>query len=425
MKPDIKQQLVPKLRFPEFREAIGWQQSELGNESSILKGKGISKSDIHPNGIQPCIRYGELYTHYNEVIDSIISRTNISADELLLSRANDVITPASGETKIDIATASCVLLDGIALGSDLNVIRSAFNGSFLSYYLNSPKRYEIAKVAQGDAVVHLYPNQLEKIEIAFPSPTEQQKIADCLSTLDERIGAESRKLDALKTHKKGLMQQLFPREGETLSPLRFPEFQNAPEWNKMKLGDISNLVRGPFGGSLKKEIFVKSGYAVYEQFHAIYEDFSFFRYYIQETKYMELKRFSVKPNDIIMSCSGTMGKFAIIPPDAKNGVINQALLKVTVKKDILPKFMKELLELSYNQEQLLSQSAGGAIKNVVSVAQIKELVLFVPSLNEQRKITEFISNFDGLITAQTDKLETLKTHKKALMQQLFPEGGVL
>lgn len=200
----------PRLRFPEFRKEPEWKQNKLKNISSILKGKGISKADITPDGLQPCIRYGELYTSYGEVIKTVISKTNIPASELFLSKANDVIIPSSGETKIDIAKASCVLLDNIALGGDLNVIRSKINGVFLSYFLNGPRKLEIARVAQGDAVVHLYPYQLEGLDVDIPSPDEQARIADCLSTLDELIAAQSAKLAALQMHKQGLMQQLFP-----------------------------------------------------------------------------------------------------------------------------------------------------------------------------------------------------------------------
>src|SRR5690606_18543905 len=113
--------------------------------------------------------------------------------------------------------------------------------------------------------------------------------------------------------------------------LRFPEFINEGEWEDKPLNDVCKFVRGPFGGALKKEIFVKEGYAVYEQSHAIYSDFSSFRYRIDEEKYSELKRFSVRSGDLIMSCSGTMGKFATIPKNYEDGIINQALLKLTVK----------------------------------------------------------------------------------------------
>ena len=204
----------PRLRFPEFRDTSPWRPSMLGKEASILKGKGISKSDIDPDGTQPCIRYGELYTVYGAIIGSVMSRTKLPAEKLLLSKANDVIIPSSGETKIDIATASCVLIDNVALGGDLIVIRTRLNGPFLSYYLNGPKRSDIARIAQGDTVVHLYPNQLEKLEIALPSRAEQQKIAECLSTLDDQIAAQSEKLEILRTHKRGLMQQLFPNPSE-------------------------------------------------------------------------------------------------------------------------------------------------------------------------------------------------------------------
>ncbi|EIJ75121.1 MAG: restriction modification system DNA specificity protein [Leptospirillum sp. Group II 'C75'] len=152
-----------------------WEEKKIGQIADLYKGKGISKSDIVVGGVQPCIRYGELYTLYGEVINNVISKTNISASDLFLSNGNDVIIPASGETKIDIATASCVIHDNIALGGDLNVIRSNQNGIFLSYYLNGTLRNKIAKVAQGDTVVHLYPSQLQLIDLAIPSEQNNKK----------------------------------------------------------------------------------------------------------------------------------------------------------------------------------------------------------------------------------------------------------
>jgi type I restriction enzyme S subunit len=204
---------TPRLRFPEFRGEGEWEVKKVSEVSEIYKGRGISKSDIVADGNQLCIRYGELYTLYGEVIKKVVSRTNTPTSTLFLSKKNDVIIPSSGETKIDIATASCVTLDNIALGGDLNVIRTRLNGIFLSYYLNGPLKYEIAKKAQGDTVVHLYPIHLEQLYIAFPDTPEQQKIAACLTSLDELIKAQTQKIEALKTHKQGLMQQLFPVVG--------------------------------------------------------------------------------------------------------------------------------------------------------------------------------------------------------------------
>lgn len=209
-----KEQTVPKHRFPEFEKDGEWIEKKLGNVATFLKGKGISKADIVENGDLPCIRYGELYTHYNETISTIKSYTNSSTDNLILSEANDVIIPASGETQIDIATASCVLENGIALGSDLNIIRSKINGVFLSYYLNNAKKREIAQMAQGIAVIHLYPNQLKTLLIQIPKPKEQQRIASCLSALDDLITAQAERIKKLKQHKKGLMQGLFPKTND-------------------------------------------------------------------------------------------------------------------------------------------------------------------------------------------------------------------
>lgn len=201
----------PKHRFPEFTDHGEWTTKTLDKIAEFSKGKGISKADITENGVLPCIRYGELYTHYKETIYEVISYTDVPQDELILSQANDVIIPSSGETHEDIATSSCVMLDGIALGGDLNIIRSKINGVFLSYYLNNVKKREIAQMAQGISVVHLYSNQLRNLEITFPSIDEQEKIAALFSGLDEVINEQNKKIDQLRLHKKGLMQSLFPK----------------------------------------------------------------------------------------------------------------------------------------------------------------------------------------------------------------------
>ena len=201
---------VPRLRFPEFQCAAEWKRDQVGNVASITKGKGVSKADIAKGGATPCIRYAELYTHYREVIHEVVSRTNVPQEDLMLSQAEDVIVPASGETRVDIARAACVLSERVALGSDLNILRSDVYGPFFSYLLNSPLRHTIARMAQGDTVAHLYPTQLSQVWLAYPLRVEQQKIADCLGSLDDLIVTEGRKLEALRQHKQGLIQQLFP-----------------------------------------------------------------------------------------------------------------------------------------------------------------------------------------------------------------------
>ncbi|PWA05604.1 restriction endonuclease subunit S [Flavobacterium psychrotolerans] len=186
-----------------------WTTKKLGEIATFSKGKGISKSDITENGEFECIRYGELYTYYGEVIDEIKSRTNSKYENLVFSEANDVIIPASGETQIDIAKASCVIKSGVALGSDLNIIKTENNGIFLSYYLNNKKKKDIANLAQGISVVHLYSSQLALLDIDLPCIEEQTKIANFLMVIDEKINHCQSQIANTGVWKKGLLQQMF------------------------------------------------------------------------------------------------------------------------------------------------------------------------------------------------------------------------
>lgn len=203
---------VPELRFTEFRNDGEWEIKKLRDIATLSKGKGISKTDVTANGTTPCIRYGELYTTYKETITDVSSYTDLPVTDLFLSKANDVIIPSSGETKEDIATASCIIKDGIAIGGDINVIRTSNNGIFLSYYLTYVKKNDIARIAQGVSIIHLYNEQLRDLVVELPnSIKEQQRIADCLQSVDNVIKSYEDKITALELHKKGLMQQLFPK----------------------------------------------------------------------------------------------------------------------------------------------------------------------------------------------------------------------
>ena len=190
----------------EFGE---WEETVLEKIGAFLKGKGISKADIVEDGFTPCIRYGELYTHYGEVISKVISATNLEIENLILSKANDVLIPASGETQIDIATASCVLHDDVALSGDLNIFRTKENGVFLSYLIRSHLKMQIAQLAQGNSVVHLYSSQLKGVRLNLPCLEEQTKIANFLSAIDQKIEVVAQQIEQAKTWKKGLLQQMF------------------------------------------------------------------------------------------------------------------------------------------------------------------------------------------------------------------------
>lgn len=202
---------VPNLRFPEFEGE--WQEKRLSDIADLSKGIGISKDQLSADG-EPCILYGELYTKYkSETINEVISKTNIDNTKLVKSKANDVIIPCSGETAEEIATARCVLKDDILLGGDLNIIRlHGYDGSFMSYQLNGKRKYDIAKVAQGVSVVHLYGEHLKNIKTINPSLNEQKKIANLLSLLDERISTQNKIIEKLQSLIKGLSISLTTKE---------------------------------------------------------------------------------------------------------------------------------------------------------------------------------------------------------------------
>jgi type I restriction enzyme, S subunit len=252
---------IPLLRFPEFQNAGEWENKTLGELATFSKGKGIAKADIVEKGLVECIRYGELYTHYGETIDIVISTTNINKDDLVLSHANDVIIPSSGETKLDIAKASCVLRSGVALGGDLNIIKTTLNGVFLSYYLNSVKKQEIAHLAQGISVVHLYASQLKLLALNIPSLPEQTKIADFLTAVDTKISQLTKKKQLLIQYKKGVMQQIFSQE------LRFTDDdgQDFPEWEEKEFDELFSTIATKQYQVLSSEILDNGIYKVIDQ----------------------------------------------------------------------------------------------------------------------------------------------------------------
>ena len=198
---------VPNLRFPEFQGE--WKEERLADIADLYKGTGISKDQLSDDG-EPCILYGELYTKYkSETIREVISKTNIDNTKLVRSKANDVIIPCSGETAEDIATARCVLNGNILLGGDLNIIRlHGYDGAFMSYQLNGKRKYDIAKVAQGVSVVHLYGEHLKGVKTINPCLEEQKKIASLLALLDERIANQNKIIDKLQSLIKGIAQKI-------------------------------------------------------------------------------------------------------------------------------------------------------------------------------------------------------------------------
>ena len=239
---------VPNRRFKEFEGE--WEEKRVSEIADLFKGNGISKEQLTDTG-EPCILYGELYTKYkSEIISDIFSKTDIDTRKLVKSKANDVIIPCSGETAVDIATARCVPYDNILLGGDLNIIRLYdCDGSFMSYQLNGKRKYDIAKVAQGVSVVHLYGDHLKGVKTYNPCLEEQKKIVRLLSLLDERIATQNKIIDKLQSLIKGMEDNLLDNPLWEKTYLRsFMQFfpTNSLSWEQLsyKEGAIRNLHYG-------------------------------------------------------------------------------------------------------------------------------------------------------------------------------------
>ena len=405
--------LVPKLRFPEFQRAGDWKRDQIGNVASITKGKRVSKADITKGGATPCIRYAELYTHYREVIHEVVSRTNVPHEGLMLSQPEDVIVPASGETKVDIARAACVLPERVALGSDLNILRSDLYGPFFSYLLNSPLRHTIARLAQGDSVAHLYPKQLSQVWLAYPLRLEQQKIADCLGSLDDLIAAEGRKLEALRQHKQGLMQQLLPQPGETVPRLRFPEFSEEGAWEETAIGNMGEVITGSTPSTSRRDFYGGDFMFVSPA------DISDLRF-VEETKttlteagFAECR--PIKKNSVLFVCIGsTIGKVAQCSrPCATNQQINSLVAS--------PAFVADFAYYLLDRESVrIARLAGKQAVPIINKSLFATVKVTAPTFAEQQRIADCLSSLDARIAAQVQKLNALKTHKQGLLQQLFP-----
>ena len=282
--------------------------------------------------------------------------------------------------------------------------RDIVNDYWLIYFLNYSN---LQSYITGVTVPKL--NQEKMCSITLPAPplSEQQRIVDYLDSAFAKIDAMKANAEKSLNEAKALFQaslkeMLEPKEG----------------WEEMKFGKICEFVRGPFGGSLKKECFRDSGYAVYEQQNAIYNKFTF-RYFIDDEKYKSLIRFKVNPGDLIMSCSGTIGKVAIIPEDCEEGVINQALLKLTPKNKIDAHFLKYLMESNYFGEIINANIEGVAIKNIASVAVLKEIILSIPTVSVQQSIVETLDSLKSKVDRLQANFEKISQECDALKQSIL------
>ncbi|WP_445737986.1 restriction endonuclease subunit S [Mariniflexile sp.] len=402
--------LVPNLRFPEFRGE--WEAKKLGEIAKFSKGKGISKSDIDEEGEIECIRYGELYTYYREVITEIKSKTNIERQNLIFSKANDVIIPASGETQLDIATASCVLKSEVALGGDLNIIRTPNNGLFLSYYLNSKKKIEIANLAQGVSVVHLYSSQLASLEVNFPSLEEQNKVASFLTLIDERIQTQNEIIENLESLKKRIGQKLFSKK------IRFKDNDGNDffEWQQKSIDSVFKSFKGkgiPKGDIIENG---KKECILYGELYTTYNEV--IKNIVSKTNSDD--GLPSKKGDLLIPSSTTTTGIDLANVTAlnfDNVLLGGDIIVLRSEKTINNVFYAYYLT-NYKKHQIASRAQGITIVHLY-FNSIKDLDIDLPSYKEQTKIANFLQSLAEKIETEKQLLLQYQNQKKYLLQNLF------
>lgn len=424
LKPDGKPVLTPKLRFPEFRNGPPWTGKTMGEVYSFKSNNSLSRDQLnYEHGSVKNIHYGDIHTKFSTLFD--INKETVPFIKLTESVdgfrpendcvEGDIIFADASEDMEDIGKSiEVVHLNGERVVAGQHTILARPNKDHLvigfgAYLFKSRRvRTQIEKESQGAKVLGISATRLTKIKLPIPiTKPEQQKIAECLSSVDELIAAQARKLDALKTHKKGLMQELFPREGETQPRLRFPEFQNAGEWKKTALGVAAKFFNGR---AYKQEELLESGK------YTVLRVGNFFTsktwYYsdleLDETKYCD-------NGDLLYAWSASFG------PRVWRGektIYHYHIWKVVENQGIDRRFL--FITLENETEKMKAESANGLGIMHITKGTIEGWETAFPTLPEQQRIAGCLTTLDDLIAAQTKKLDDLKTHKKGLMQQLFP-----
>ena len=390
---------VPNLRFPEFQGE--WEEERLADIADLYKGTGISKDQLSDDG-EPCILYGELYTKYkSETIREVISKTNINNTKLVKSKANDVIIPCSGETAEDIATARCVLNGNILLGGDLNIIRlHGYDGAFMSYQLNGRRKYDIAKVAQGVSVVHLYGEHLKGVKTINPCLEEQKKIAKLLSLLDERIATQNKIIEDLKKLKSAIIEKHYCKVEKQIACV----------------GDLGE----PFSvGNLAKDDLTETGIpcVIYGELFTTYgETISQIESHTYKTEGIILS----KKGDLLFPSSTTVDAMSLIAPSVINmdGVI---LGGDMFGIHISPNFNAQYLSYYFNHiaKRQLAKFAKGSTIIHLHYADIEKAKLLLPSLEEQNRMAKCLVTLDDKIKKERTFFDLLNSQKAYLLCHMF------
>lgn len=410
-----EKKLIPELRFPEFRTDGEWKVQSLDDHIDFQTGYPFKSQFFNDsNNGKRLIKNRDLKSD-----DSIVYYSGDFDEEYLVFNG-DILVGMDGDFTPRLWSKGEALLN-----QRVGRVKAANKETerFFEYFL-ALQLHEIEKKTARTTVKHLSHTTIKKINAPIPKAQEQQKIASCLSSLDDLITAHQEKLDALKDHKKGLLQNLFPQEGETVPKVRFPEFEGDGEWKKMELGDLVTI-KGRIGyrGYTKDDIVAKGEGAISMSPSNISDQgtLSFEKStYITWDKYYESPEIMLEDGfTVLVKTGSTFGKVAFISNLNEKTTINPQL--VVLKPNGIDEYFLYLIVSNTSvQKQITATVVGGAIPTL-SQDSISKFEVMVPRDKEQQKIASCLSAVDELITAQQEKIEELQLHKKGLMQGLFPK----
>ena len=412
MKQD-KRGLVPKLRFPEFKDAGGWEEKELQDLGDLVSGLTYSPDDVRENGLL-VLRSSNIKDGLISLEDTVYVDQNVKG--VNLSKPNDILICVRNGSK-NLIGKNALIPKGLPLcthGAFMTVFRSK-SWKFVFQLFQTTSYQKQVNGDLGATINSINSRHFVKYKFYVPNPPEQQKIANCLSSIDDLITAESKKLESIKNHKKGLMQNLFPSEGKTTPNFRFPEFKNDGEWEVKPLGKICKYSNG--GGN--ENNVVDNGKYYLISLNSIDTEGNL-KPNMKRVNHIDN---SLIKNDLVMVLSDVaygnfLGLSAIIPNN--NYVLNQRMagLRVRSNQNINIEYLRLFIN---NNQKYFKQKGQGSSQQNLSKPSVERFPIFLPNNpKEQQKIADCLSSIDDLITSQGQKIEALKTHKKGLMQQLFP-----
>lgn len=406
-----KKKIVPKLRFPEFGTSEGWKKYKLRELADRITKK-VGDNKLVTLSISAGIGFVSQAEKFSRDISGkqYCNYIYLKKGEFSYNKGNSKTFPQGCIYELKEYDEAAVPNAFISFRFKENLVPSFYQGYFDSNFHGKQLVRFITSGARSDGLLNISPTDF--FSIVLPTPVkkeEQQKIADCLSSIDDLIDAESRKLRALEKYKKGLMQKLFPAEGKTLPEWRFPEFQGCGEWKSKSMGKACKMFSGGTPDTSKKEFY--GGTIPFIRSAEINKSST--ELFITEEGFKNSSAKMVKKGDILIALYGAnSGEVALSKID---GAINQVIL--CLRHETNNAFVYHYF--THMKNRIISKYIQGGQGNL-SGQIIKSVNLYFPKTEEQQKVADCLSEIDTMITEQSNRLEQLKTHKKGLMQGLFP-----